>query len=46
MDPPSVVKQVSCPQEMATDSFPDTALAVTKAPMGGLVLLATSFVIV
>jgi len=45
IEPPSVVKQVSWPQEIVTDTFPDTALDVTRAPMGALVLLATSFVI-
>ena len=46
MDSLSVVLCVNCPQEVVTDSFPDTTMAVTRALIGGLVLLATSFLII
>ena len=45
IDPPSVEKQVSWPQETATETLPDNAVPVIRAPIGGVVLLATSLVI-
>ena len=35
MDPPSIVMHVLCPQEVVTDRLPVTAMAVTRALIGG-----------
>ena len=35
MDPPSIVMHVLCPPEVVTDRLPDTAMAVTRALIGG-----------